>query len=102
MWLHTHALDGIIHIEAPKLQTFTLGQFFAVWGVKLSKARLGGHVGKVTAFYNGKVWTGSPSEDPAHERGPDPARPRQAADRAAAHQVPARDQTKYHQQPSAT
>ena len=41
MWLHTHALDGIIHIEAPKLQTFTLGQFFAVWGVKLSKLRLG-------------------------------------------------------------
>lgn len=64
MWLHTHALDGVIHIEAPKLQTFTLGQFFAVWGVKLSKLRLGSHVGKVTAFYNGKVWTGSPSAIP--------------------------------------
>ncbi len=64
MWLHTHALDGIIHIEAPKLQTFTLGQFFAVWGVKLSKLRLGSHLGKVTAFYNGKVWTGDPTKIP--------------------------------------
>ncbi len=64
MWLHTHALDGIIHIEAPKLQTFTLGQFFAVWGVKLSKLRLGSHVGKVTAFYNGKVWRGNPESIP--------------------------------------
>ena len=64
MWLHTHALDGIIHIEAPKLQTFTLGQFFAVWGQKLSKLRLGSHVGKVTAFYNGKVWTASPGNIP--------------------------------------
>jgi hypothetical protein len=64
MWLHTHALDGIVHIEAPKLHTFTLGQFFAVWGVKLSKARLGTHLGRVTAFYNGKVWTGNPSAIP--------------------------------------
>jgi hypothetical protein len=64
MWLHTHALDGIIHIEAPKLQTFTLGQFFSVWGVKLSSARIGSRVGKVTAFYNGKVWTGDPGNIP--------------------------------------
>jgi hypothetical protein len=64
MWLHTHALDGIIHIEAPKLQTFKLGQFFAVWGVKLSKAGLGSHAGQVTAFYNGKVWTADPADIP--------------------------------------
>ena len=64
MWLHTHALDGIIHIEAPKLQTFTLGQFFAVWGQKLSTLRLGSHLGKVTAFYNGKVWTANPARIP--------------------------------------
>jgi hypothetical protein len=64
MWLHTHAADGIIHVEAPKLQTFTLGQFFAVWGVKLSRDGVGSHTGKVTAFYNGKPWTRDPSAIP--------------------------------------
>ncbi|HVA99860.1 MAG TPA: hypothetical protein VNE42_01170, partial [Acidimicrobiales bacterium] len=29
-WLHTHVADGIIHVEAPKKQSFTLGQFFDV------------------------------------------------------------------------
>jgi hypothetical protein len=63
-FLHTHAADGIIHVEAPKLQTFTLGQFFAVWGVKLSRAAVGSHKGKVTAFYNGKVWARDPAAIP--------------------------------------
>jgi len=31
-WLHVHAADpNTIHIESPANQTFTLGQFFAVW-----------------------------------------------------------------------
>ncbi len=30
-WLHTHADDGIIHIEAPQAMTFTLGQFIDIW-----------------------------------------------------------------------
>ena len=58
MWLHTHASDGIVHVEAPKQMSFTLGQFFAVWGAKLSRSGVGEAKGKVTAFYNGKVWTG--------------------------------------------
>ena len=64
MWLHTHASDGIIHVEAPKQQTFTLGQFFAVWGVPLSQRQLGRRHGKVTAFYNGKLWTKDPARIP--------------------------------------
>jgi hypothetical protein len=64
MWLHTHAADGVIHVEAPKLQTFTLGQFFAVWGQKLSRSRVGPARGKVTVFYDGKVWTGDPNKIP--------------------------------------
>jgi hypothetical protein len=59
MWLHTHASDGIIHMEAPKKQIFTLGQFFAVYGQKLSRTGVGAYNGKVTAFWNGKVWTGN-------------------------------------------
>jgi len=31
-WLHVHAAnENVIHIESPATQTFTLGQFFAVW-----------------------------------------------------------------------
>jgi hypothetical protein len=31
-WLHVHAESpGVIHVESPVGQTFTLGQFFAVW-----------------------------------------------------------------------
>ena len=64
MWLHTHAADGIIHMEAPKQTTFTLGQFFAIWGQPLSRTRVGPAKGAVTAFYNGQVWTGNPAQIP--------------------------------------
>jgi len=64
MWLHTHALDGIIHMEAPTQMTFTLGQFFAVWGQPLSSTQVGPAKGKVTAFYNDKVWTANPASIP--------------------------------------
>ena len=35
-WLHTHASDGIIHIESPVKRTFTLGDFFDLWSQPLS------------------------------------------------------------------
>lgn len=38
--LHTHAVDGTVHIEGPIGRTYTLGQFFAVWGVSLDGARV--------------------------------------------------------------
>jgi hypothetical protein len=31
-WLHTHATNGVIHIEAPKKVSPTLGNFLDVWG----------------------------------------------------------------------
>ena len=42
--LHTHASypPGIIHVESPTDARFTLGQFFAVWGVPLSATCIGG------------------------------------------------------------
>jgi hypothetical protein len=64
MWLHTHALDGVIHIESPTKHVYTLGQFFAVWGQKLSPTQVGPDKGKVTTFYNGKLWTGNPNDIP--------------------------------------
>ena len=38
-WLHTHAADGIIHIESPVQRTYTLGDFFDEWGQPLAPAR---------------------------------------------------------------
>ena len=63
-WLHTHAADGIIHIESPVQRTFTLGNFFDVWGEKLGPSELGPVRGPVTAFYNGKVFRGNPRAVP--------------------------------------
>jgi hypothetical protein len=34
--LHTHTEDGIIRIEWPVQRTFSLGDFFAIWGQPLS------------------------------------------------------------------
>jgi hypothetical protein len=39
-WLHTHQGQGVIHIEAPAPATFTLGQFFDVWGQPLSSTQV--------------------------------------------------------------
>ena len=38
-WLHTHAADGIIHIESPVERTYTLGEFFDEWGSRSAPAR---------------------------------------------------------------
>jgi hypothetical protein len=39
-WLHTHDTSGIIHIESPENKTFTLGQFFDIWGKKFNNSLL--------------------------------------------------------------
>lgn len=64
-WLHTHTPDGIIHIEAPLDRSFTLGDFFKVWGQPLSRsAAASARAGKGTSL---KVWVdGKPyTKDPA-------------------------------------
>ena len=63
-WLHTHAADGIIHIESPVERDFTLGQFFDVWGEPLDRTRVGPWAGRVTAIYNGRRVEGDPREIP--------------------------------------
>jgi len=59
-WLHTHTGDGVIHMEAPKQITFNLGEFFDIWGQKLSSTQVGPAHGKVTALVDGKVVRGDP------------------------------------------
>jgi hypothetical protein len=56
-WLHTHAPDGIIHVESPVERVYTLGQFFDEWRQPLSANRVASASGRVTAFVNGKPWT---------------------------------------------
>jgi hypothetical protein len=60
-WLHTHTQDGIIHIESPIPKTFTLGEFFGIWGQPLSASQVGDAKGTVTAYVDGKPYTDDPS-----------------------------------------
>jgi hypothetical protein len=63
-WLHTHAADGIIHTESPVQRTYTLGEFFDIWGQRLNRNEVGPAHGRVTALFNGQVFTGSPRKIP--------------------------------------
>ena len=60
MWLHTHDNSGIVHIEAPSPQTFTLGQFFDIWGQSLTSKEVVGQKGDVTVYINQVKFTGDP------------------------------------------
>ncbi len=68
-WLHTHAADGIIHIESPVQRTYTLGELFDVWGQPLGPSQVGSAHGKVTVIVNGQVFKGDPRDVPlgSHE-----------------------------------
>jgi hypothetical protein len=63
-WLHTHAADGIIHIESPVQRTYTLGNFFDIWGQPLGPDHVGPASGHVVAIYNGQVYQGNPRDIP--------------------------------------
>lgn len=63
-WLHTHVADGIIHIESPVQRTFTLGDFFDIWGQPLSATQVGSARGPVTAIYDGELDLGDPRDIP--------------------------------------
>lgn len=63
-WLHTHTPDGIIHVESPTFRSYTLGQFFAVWGQPLSRSNVAGAKLKpgesTTVWVDGHRYTGDP------------------------------------------
>ena len=58
-WLHTHDDSGLIHIESPINQSFTLGQFFKIWdrfdssNSTLDDILVGNYTGHVDIFVNG-------------------------------------------------
>lgn len=65
-WLHTHDRSGLVHMEAPHPQPFTLGQFFDTWGQPLSVtqvARLTVPAGQPPTIYvDGKAYVGDPRQ----------------------------------------
>ena len=90
-WLHTHTPDGLIHVESPSFRTFTLGNFFDVWGQPLSKADVAGAKPKkterVVTWVNGSRYAGDPRKielvqhlDVTIEVGPPYRKPRPFAD----------------------
>ena len=60
-WLHTHAADGIIHIESPSQRTYTLGNFFDIWDQPLNSDQVATAKGTVFAYVDGRKFTGSPA-----------------------------------------
>jgi hypothetical protein len=62
-WIHTHAPDGIIHVESPVLAPpgssgFILGMLFDEWGQPLTRDDIAGLKGTVTAYVNDVLYTG--------------------------------------------
>lgn len=61
--LHTHDDTGVIHLEsADPNSTFTLGEFFDVWGLRLTSSCVGGYCDSgdrtLQLFVNGKPYDG--------------------------------------------
>jgi hypothetical protein len=62
--LHTHDASGIMHLESPTKRRFDLGQFFGVWGVRLTEDCVGGYCRQVTpwtVYVNGQAHEGNPA-----------------------------------------
>ena len=62
-WIHTHTTDGIVHVESPAFRTFTLGEFFDIWGQPLSATAIGPAriaKGQLRAYVDGLRYAGDP------------------------------------------
>jgi hypothetical protein len=57
-WLHSHDDDGIMHVESPATRSFTLGDYFDVWGLPLDSTHVGPASGTVTVYLNDQRYSG--------------------------------------------
>jgi hypothetical protein len=66
--LHTHDTSGIMHVESPEPRDFTLGEFFDVWGVRLTSDCIGGDCNtgdnQLRAYVDGTPYAGDPRTIP--------------------------------------
>lgn len=64
--IHVHDDTNIIHVESPVIQNFTLGQFFDIWGVRLTANCVGGYCtdknNSLLTFVDGKFSSQSPRD----------------------------------------
>ena len=62
--IHVHDTSGVIHVESPTVQTFTLGQFFDIWGLTFNAQCIGGECTSASAslkvYVNGQLYQGDP------------------------------------------
>jgi hypothetical protein len=62
--IHVHDDTNIIHVESPYTATFTLGEFFDVWGVRFTQDCIGSYCTSgddvLKVFVNGAPYTGNP------------------------------------------
>ena len=62
--IHVHDDTAVIHVESPTVQTFTLGQFFDIWGVKFTNQCIGSYCTTATStlriYINGELHQGDP------------------------------------------
>ena len=63
-WLHVHDRTGVIHLESPSEQPYTLGNFFDIWQQPLSASQVGPASGPVIAYVNGQRYQGDPRQIP--------------------------------------
>ena len=67
-WVHTHTLDGVIHIESPMNRTFTLGDFFTIWGQPLTRTQAASAKAdkgaSLKVWVDGKPYTDDPRKIP--------------------------------------
>lgn len=63
-WLHVHDRSGVIHVESPSEQAYTLGNFFDIWQQPLSSSQVGPATGQVIAYLNGQRYQGDPRQIP--------------------------------------
>lgn len=63
-FLHTHDTTGVVHVEAPSMKPYALGQFLTEWGVSVGPDHLGGlttgNGNVLRTFVNGKEFHGNP------------------------------------------
>lgn len=61
--LHTHDDTGTMHMESSVSRTFTLGEFFDIWGVRLSPSCMGAYCNdaenRLQVFVDGEEVTGN-------------------------------------------
>ncbi len=62
--IHVHDTGGVIHVESPTVETFMFGQFFDIWGVRLSSTCMGAYCtdgsNALRIYVNGQPYANDP------------------------------------------